>query len=598
MIIRQLLLRNFMGYRRECGLDFRGKQTIGIVGNNESGKSTILSAICYLLYGDVPILTSETREVNLITDSADADMVVEGEVELPTGDVLAITRGRTKANTPIVKLAGCAGKASEVGAVIATKLGVSFQDFVALSYFVQGDIHQFMDGSKRDYFQRWAARLRQWEQYERAARSRSNDAVAVVTKLRAERERVAEEAEGRDDAKRELEQARAAQAQADKTQRLLEQQVDALAESVALREKQEFAERAAEAAAVQVRAQAAGLLHAAERRERTARAALRELSESKCPVLKTRCDRLLGGSEAAAARLAAARAELTESEAELAAAKKGAAGAAPSVPSKAQPCRSDEEKATLRAARSELAAHASARSRAAVAVGRAKERLDRAAAARARVQAIDAEVRQLDEDRQRLHFVEFMCGRSGIPLEVMDDELAAVEERCNWVLDRLDYPKRIRFAAYRELAGFEKVCPHCGGESWLKDACAGCGGPRPRKRRDEPTVTVLDGGTERPFSLESGGARVLQSFAVRLACSLFVASMTGSRVQMVMLDEVFAMLDAGNRQKLMALVVGKLSSEFGLKQQFVVSHQDDVVNAVDDILVVQKRGGSSVARWA
>lgn len=593
MIIRQLLLRNFMGYRRELGLDFRGRPTIGIVGNNESGKSTLLSAIAYLLYGDVPVLNQETREVNLISDTATSDLVVEGEVELPNGEVLDITRGRTRTNSPIVRLAGYGGKASEVGSIIAEKLRMGFSDFVALSYFVQGDIHQFMDGSKRDYFQRWASRLRQWERYERAAAEVASTIEFKRCDATQDLERAREAAGSLEEARRAHDQARADLAAADEQQRILEDQVTKLSDRVT----KSAGDAAEVSGAKRELSQANALLAAGERRLRQAQSHLKELSDSKCPVLKVRCDRLIGGSQMADARLAAAREEQRAAEAEVAAAKQSVSDLERKC-AQARPANGERDQAALREARAELASHASTRSRAAVAVGRAKERLDQAKAARERETSAQLALKLLEEEQRRVRFVQFMCGRSGIPLEVMDAELAAVEDKCNWVLERLDYPKRIRFAAYRELAGYEKVCPHCGGEAWIKDACTGCGGPRPHKRKDEPTVTVLEGGVERPFALESGGARVLQSFAVRLACSLFVASMTGARAQMVMLDEVFAMLDAGNRQKLMALIIGKLSSEFGLKQQFIVSHQEDVVNAVDDILVVQKRGGTSVARWA
>jgi DNA repair exonuclease SbcCD ATPase subunit len=90
---------------------------------------------------------------------------------------------------------------------------------------------------------------------------------------------------------------------------------------------------------------------------------------------------------------------------------------------------------------------------------------------------------------------------------------------------------------------------------------------------------------------------VLQSFAARLAGSLFASAMTGIPMLMIMLDEIFAMLDSGNRQKLMALVLDKLLSEFGLQQIFVISHQEDVINAVDDLLMIKKERGSSIAVW-
>ena len=97
--------------------------------------------------------------------------------------------------------------------------------------------------------------------------------------------------------------------------------------------------------------------------------------------------------------------------------------------------------------------------------------------------------------------------------------------------------------------------------------------------------------------MESGGAQALESFAVRLAGGLFVSSMLGVKFEMVMLDEIFGMLDRENRRKLMELVVDKLSSEFGLRQQLIVSHHDDIISKADNILSLSKENGSTIARW-
>ena len=64
-----------------------------------------------------------------------------------------------------------------------------------------------------------------------------------------------------------------------------------------------------------------------------------------------------------------------------------------------------------------------------------------------------------------------------------------------------------------------------------------------------------------------------------------------------MLDEIFAHLDAENRQRLLHLVIDKLATEFGLMQQLIVSDHDDIVNAVDDIILVEKTRHGSVAKW-
>jgi exonuclease SbcC len=110
-------------------------------------------------------------------------------------------------------------------------------------------------------------------------------------------------------------------------------------------------------------------------------------------------------------------------------------------------------------------------------------------------------------------------------------------------------------------------------------------------------VTVISGDKRRSFSLESGGAKVIQSFAARLACALFLSAMKGTPMKMVMLDEIAQMLDESNRRRVMDLIVGGLSSEFGLEQILVVSHHQDVVGAIDNLLHVRRERGTSVAEW-
>jgi len=595
MIIRQLSLTNFLGYRRRCELDFRGKPTVGIVGPNESGKSTILSAISYLLYGDVPVLNQETREVDLISDGATADLVVEGEVELASGEVLSLARGRTRGNSPIVRLDGFQGKPSELSGMIGSKVEVPFADFIALAYFVQGDIHQFMTGSKRDYFQRWTCRLQRWERYEGCAKSSAAALELRLQQLDHDEARHRVTTEDVSEAARELEIACSAQAETSQREALLRSQTDALGEEVAELTRCDAERVAAARGAEREASHVSALIASQERRAAVLAPQTKETRAGVCPVLREPCDRLVQRGDA---KRGEARRELQELQVETARTRDLQAQLAKQIQAERVHKPDDGPARALAGARRDLGEAVNAACRAARRLGCAEERVATLESHRSKVKDIQASIAEAEGELRRVRFIQAMCGRSGIPMDVMEAEIGVVEDKCNWVLDRLDYPKQVRFAAYRELAGFEKVCPYCGGEAWRDNACLACDNPRPHKRKDEPTVTVLDGGVERAFSLESGGAQVLQSFAVRLACSLFRASLTGAQVRMVMLDEVFAMLDASNRQKLMSLVVGKLSSEFGLRQQFIVSHQEDVVNAVDDIIVVHRSGGSSVATWA
>ena len=78
----ELKLRNFRSYAGEHAIDFTDRSLIGIVGPIGSGKSSILDAIVFALYGRTPRTTATKTLIN--QRAADASVVlrfsVEGEV--------------------------------------------------------------------------------------------------------------------------------------------------------------------------------------------------------------------------------------------------------------------------------------------------------------------------------------------------------------------------------------------------------------------------------------------------------------------------------------------------------------------------------------
>ncbi|MDJ0925958.1 MAG: SMC family ATPase [Acidimicrobiia bacterium] len=79
----ELRLRNFRSYAGEHTFDFRDRTLVGIVGPIGSGKSSILDAIAFALYGRTPRIGSATKTL-INQRAADAGIVlrfaVEGEV--------------------------------------------------------------------------------------------------------------------------------------------------------------------------------------------------------------------------------------------------------------------------------------------------------------------------------------------------------------------------------------------------------------------------------------------------------------------------------------------------------------------------------------
>jgi DNA repair protein SbcC/Rad50 len=79
----ELKLQGFRSYRDTVVFDWRGRRLVGIVGPIGSGKSTILDAVSFALYGKTPSIGGETR--SLINQSSDQCHVelrfeVEGQI--------------------------------------------------------------------------------------------------------------------------------------------------------------------------------------------------------------------------------------------------------------------------------------------------------------------------------------------------------------------------------------------------------------------------------------------------------------------------------------------------------------------------------------
>src|SRR6476646_3589376 len=75
---RELTIRGFRSYRDEATFDLRDRHLVGIVGPIGAGKSTILDAIAFALFGKTPRVQRETRSlINQLADAAHVQLVFE-----------------------------------------------------------------------------------------------------------------------------------------------------------------------------------------------------------------------------------------------------------------------------------------------------------------------------------------------------------------------------------------------------------------------------------------------------------------------------------------------------------------------------------------
>ena len=101
----ELTVEGFRSYREPVTFDWRGRRLVGIVGPIGAGKSSILDAIAFALYGKTPGVGSATRSlIHQLCSEAHVALTfeVEGQVwkavrapqaQRPVGPPAPVTRG-------------------------------------------------------------------------------------------------------------------------------------------------------------------------------------------------------------------------------------------------------------------------------------------------------------------------------------------------------------------------------------------------------------------------------------------------------------------------------------------------------------------------
>lgn len=162
MVPVKLEITNFMSYQGHHELDFTGFKTASIVGTNGSGKSAILDAITWVLFGKSRITKDaerkdNVRERNDVINCYSSFCQVSLEFELEGKRYFVnrrIDRGKSGQGLQF-KLLTDAGEIDLHGkgasdAEIEKELGVSFKVFLTSSFITQGDSSRFMEASPRE----------------------------------------------------------------------------------------------------------------------------------------------------------------------------------------------------------------------------------------------------------------------------------------------------------------------------------------------------------------------------------------------------------------------------------------------------------------
>lgn len=149
MNLETLTLRGVRSFRNEQTIDFQRKSLVGILGDTGAGKSTILEAIVFALYGQSSWANQDTgKYASLITDGEDALKVVL--VFGHDGERWKVTRtgGRSMNQQALLENLDTDRKhrgVTEVNAQITRLLGMTLTAFLSVVLLAQGEFDRLLN---------------------------------------------------------------------------------------------------------------------------------------------------------------------------------------------------------------------------------------------------------------------------------------------------------------------------------------------------------------------------------------------------------------------------------------------------------------------
>lgn len=198
------------------------------------------------------------------------------------------------------------------------------------------------------------------------------------------------------------------------------------------------------------------------------------------------------------------------------------------------------------------------------------------------------ELLALDPPTKTLRESLAVFGPGGAQRRAAEGALAEIEGRANDLLASLGSGLSVAVRWARE------------NDRELADACADCGAPFPKSKREKVCTTC---GAERGPkvtqrldlvpSRRSGGADDLAGIAFALGAGTMLLAERGSDWGVATLDEPFGALDAHNRRELAAHLGQIVSSEHRIAQLFVVAHERGVIAALPRRISIVSEGGWS-----
>ena len=221
----ELTVEGFRSYRQKTTFDWRGRRLVGIVGPIGSGKSSIIDAISFALFGKTPAVERDTKSlIHQLCDQCHVELVFEVE-----GQVWRVQRalrgnGQAGSKLQLVTQDGVEPDVPEIVTGVRTinerieqLLGMDFDAFRRSVLLAQNRFSEFLKATAgdRDKVLKGVFGYEVLDEAQRVAKSRLDRAEADLETLGDERRRI-------DEARARLEEARANAVSAERRLRDLE----------------------------------------------------------------------------------------------------------------------------------------------------------------------------------------------------------------------------------------------------------------------------------------------------------------------------------------------------------------------------------------
>lgn len=201
--------------------------------------------------------------------------------------------------------------------------------------------------------------------------------------------------------------------------------------------------------------------------------------------------------------------------------------------------------------------------------GRIEQSLELVAKAEEELRELEEQLKQKREQLTVYEMLDKACGKkAGVPALIVENAVPEIERLCNDMLSRMAGGRlAVRLDTQVE-------------------------GKSTGTMQEVLRITVLDGGTERPYQTYSGAERFMVDLALRVALSKFLAHRAGAEIRLFVLDEGLGSCDDTNRQAVMD-AIQTVSQEFG--KVIVITHIAELQDALPQrIEVVKRPEGSKV----